>query len=163
MNLDALTPEQLAGLIVAFGTGTAAIIASIAYLIRSFAKANVLNAQTKQTVAVHDAEREKMETETDRDVTKTITGELVQSNSENRELQRQLRDCEVNSKEKDGIIKELRAMNTSLGERNGVQAKLLMDAAKEMDALRGIEEFQRNKITAYEIQFADKINKDKDT
>lgn len=166
MNFDALTPEQQAGLIVAFGTAAAAILASIGYLIRSIAKGRTLDAQTRNSeadtrnkLALSHADIERMETESDRDVTKTITAELVVERNENRELHMRLRECEVNGKEKDGIIKELRTMNSSLGEKNGVQAKLLLDASKEMEALRGIEEFQRQKITRYELIMSDKQQK----
>lgn len=159
MNLDALTPEQFAGLIVAVGTAGAAVIAAIGYLIRSYGKVQVLKAQTNDTIAKTRADIERMETETDRDVTKTITGELVVERSENRDLHLRLRECEVSGKEKDGIIKELRAMNVALGEKNGIQAKLLMDSAKEIEALRGIEEFQRQKIIRYEMIMSDKQEK----
>jgi hypothetical protein len=160
MNLNALTPEQWAALIIALGTSGAAVIAAFGYLIRSYGKVQVLKAQTNDTVAKTRADIERMETETDRDVTKTITGELVVERSENRDLHLRLRECEVSGKEKDGIIKELRTMNVALGEKNGIQAKLLMDAAKEIEALRGIEEFQRQKITRYELTMADKQQKE---
>lgn len=159
MNFDALTPEQLAGLIIAFGTAGAALIAAIGYLIRSYGKVQVLKAQTNDTVAKTRADIERMETESERDVTKTITGELVTERNENRDLHVRLRECEVSGKEKDGIIKELRSMNVSLGEKNGIQAKLLMDASREIEALRGIEEFQRQKIIRYEMMLGDRPQK----
>lgn len=159
MNLDALTPEQLAGLIIALGTAGAAVIAAIGYLIRSYGKVQVLKAQTNDTIAKTRADIERMETESERDVTKTITGELVVERNENRELHMRLRECEVSGKEKDGIIKELRSMNSSLGEKNSIQAKLLLDASREMEALRGIEEFQRQKIIRYEMIQSEKLEK----
>jgi hypothetical protein len=160
MNLDALTPEQQATLIAAFAGAIAAILTAIGYLIRSVGKVQTMKAQTDHTVKTTHAEIERMETESDRDVTKTITGELVVERNENRDLHARLRECEVSGKEKDGIIKELRSMNTSLGEKNAIQAKLLMDSAREIEALRGIEEFQRQKILRYEMQMTDKPHKE---
>lgn len=166
MNFDTLTPEQQAGLIIAFATAIAFVITSIGYLIRSVAKGRTLDAQRRNAdaearnrIAISHADIERMETESDRDVTKTITGELVTERNENRDLHMRLRECEVSGKEKDGIIKELRAMNVALGEKNSIQGKLLMDASREIEALRGIEEFQRQKIIRYEMMLSDKQEK----
>lgn len=151
-----LNPEHIVAVIGSIGV----LIAAIAYAIRvnsdvrlKNAQAALIEAEARGKAAVIAAEREKAETETDGEFTRKITDEVVKRGDENSHLQRQLRECEVSSKEKDGIINELRMMNTRLGERNEQQAELLKDSARRIKSLEDLTLFQETKIRTYELKF----------
>lgn len=146
--------------IVAILSIASVFFAAVGYFIRSAAKARVLNAQallieaeTRQKIALAEAEREKTETETGSEVTRKITDEVIRRGDANANLQSLLRESEVHGKEQDGVIKELRSMNTTLGERNQMQANLLKDAARRIEALEKLNNLQENKIRVYELKF----------
>ncbi len=164
-----LSDEQFVALIAAF----IAILVAVPFVAKTLASARLkdaearklqaeaefIEAQTRQRQVESDAAVERAETDTNREVTKTITGELVEERSENRTLQRELRDCKVEGAKKDAQITALQNLNTMLGERNEQQAKLLMDSAKRIQALEEIERHLRNKVTVYEIRFANQLDK----
>lgn len=142
-----MTSEQIYQLIIAALGILGTLVTGYAYQQRSRAKVSERQADTD-----HDNDT------TENYVTKRITDNFVEATTENRTLQKQLRDCEVEGKEKDGIIKELRAMNATLGERNQVQADLLKQSAREMKALQDLNALQEAKIHELEAKAASTLN-----
>lgn len=148
-----MTTDQLYQLALIIIGGIGALMT--AYAIR-------LKGQAK--VSVTDSEREKLETETDSYVTRRITDKFAETTDDNRELQKQLRDCEVSKATeiaaRDAQIKELQRMNHDLGEKVDMQAKILRESAGKINAQDGlIDKLEIDKRTL-ELKLSTYIGKD---
>lgn len=151
-----MTSEQIYQLIIAALGILGTLVTGYAYQQRSRAKVSERQADTD-----HDNDT------TENYVTKRITDGFAETTSENRELNKQLRDCEVTSKAKDATIDKLRSMNDTLGERNEMQANLLKDSARRIKALEDLNNLQEAHIHELEAKAASQLNdgygtKDKD-
>ena len=124
-----------------------------AYAVHLKAQARVsVNKSEREKV---ETEREKLETETDSYVTKRITDNLTETTSENRELQKQLRECEVSKTTeiaaRDATIAELRRLNSAIGEREDQKNKLLAQLGPRLQASEALNNTQENKIRELEL------------
>lgn len=148
-----MTTEQLYQLALIIVGGVGALMTAYAIRLRGQAK-----------VSVTDSEREKLETETDSYVTRRITDKFAETTDDNRELQKQLRDCEVSKATeiaaRDAQIKELQRMNHDLGEKVDMQAKILRESAGKINAQDGlIDKLEIDKRTL-ELKLSTYIGKD---
>lgn len=148
-----MTTDQLYQLALIIIGGIGALMT--AYAIR-------LKGQAK--VSVTESEREKLETETDSYVTRRITDRFAEATDDNRELQKQLRDCEVSKATeiaaRDAQIKELQRLVHDVGERNDMQGKLLRESAGKMTRMEQlIEKLEIDKRTL-ELKLSTYIGKD---
>jgi hypothetical protein len=150
------TPEQWTLIIGAL----CALLGAGGYFVRSIAKARYLEADARAKVAVLEAENEKDDTATQNNTIKLITDRFAKTDDLNSSLQKELRDCEVKSKEQDGTIKELRTMVHDLGEKNSVQAKMMRELAAEDNRKRQLIDVQEEKIRLLEYRLAYKIDDD---
>lgn len=148
-----LTPEQLTLIIGAI----VSLLGALTYMMKRYS-------DTKHLLAEGHAAREKLEAESERaEVTtqgntiKLITDEVVKRGDQNSELNRQLRDCEVEKAGLKATINELRNMNNAQGERNEMQGKMLRDAAARIEALEALEAHLRAKVTTYELKLSDNL------
>lgn len=153
MNLDALTPDQRAGLLFALLSAGIGLIIAIKIYIEARSKAIEKNAERDRL----EAEREHNETTTKNNTIKLITDRFAKSDDLNSTLQKELRDCEVSSKEKDGVIKELRSMNHVLSERISIKDKLLMQSAGQITALNDLNALQEARIREFEFKEAQRL------
>lgn len=144
--LDALTLEQKAALLFA---GFMAFIG----LLVTFGR--MLDARAKREVM--QMERDKDDTTTKNNTIKLITDRFAKSDDLNSELHIALRECEVDKKEKEGVIKDLRKTVHELGERNEMQGKLLMQSAGEIKALRDLNDLQEARIREFEFKEAQRL------
>ena len=148
-----MTTDQLYQLALIIVGGVGALMTAYAIRLRGQAK-----------VSVTDSEREKLETETDSYVTRRITDKFAETTDDNRELQKQLRDCEVSKATeiaaRDAQIKELQRMNHDLGEKVDMQAKILRESAGKINAQDGlIDKLEIDKRTL-ELKLSTYIGKD---
>lgn len=148
-----MTTDQLYQLALIIMGGIGALMTAYAIRLRGQAK-----------VSVTDSEREKLETETDSYVTRRITDKFAETTDDNRELQKQLRDCEVSKATeiaaRDAQIKELQRMNHDLGEKVDMQAKILRESAGKINAQDGlIDKLEIDKRTL-ELKLSTYIGKD---
>lgn len=128
-----------------------------AYAVHLKAQARVsVNESEREKV---ETEREKLETETDSYVTKRITDNLTETTSENRDLQKQLRECEVSKAteiaSRDAQIKELQRMVHDIGEREDQKNKLLAQLGPRLKASEDLNSAQENKIRELELLLDD--------
>ena len=150
------TPEQWTLIIGAL----CALLGAGGYFVRSVAKARYLEADARARVAVLEAENEKDDTATQNNTIKLITDRFAKTDDLNSALQKELRDCEVRDKEKDGTIKELRKMVHDLGEKNDVQSKMMRDLAMEHNRTKQLVDLQQTKIQTLEYQLIYKLDKE---
>lgn len=128
-----------------------------AYAVHVKAQARVsVNKSEREKV---ETEREKLETETDSYVTKRITDNLTETTSENRDLQKKLRECEVSKAteiaSRDAQIKELQRMVHDIGEREDQKNKLLAQLGPRLKASEDLNSAQENKIRELELLLDD--------
>lgn len=153
MNLDALTPDQKAGLLFALLSAGIGLVVAIKIYIEARGKAIEKLAERDRL----EAAREHDETTTKNNTIKVITDRFAKSDDLNSSLHRQLMECEVNSKEKDGIIKELRSMNHVLIERIEIKDKLLMQSAGQIKALTDLNNLQEARLRELEFKEAQRL------
>lgn len=153
-----LAPEHIAAILTSLGL----FIAAIAYAIRQAAdvrikeaQARLMEAEARAKATVLEAEREREEAQTDSELTRKITDNLTETTSENRELQKKLRECEVSKATeiaaRDATIAELRRLNSTIGEREDQKNKLLAQLGPRLQASEALNNTQENKIRELEL------------
>lgn len=133
--------EQVYQIIIAALGILGTLVTGYAIRLRGDVKVNELRAQsdfdenTTQNVAI-----------------KTITDRYARKDDENTQLQRELRESAVRETEQAGMIKELRSMVVSLGDRNTTQSKMMRELAGVMESQKQLLADQREIIDAQSVR-----------